>query len=437
MTDSSSYNFAGEVYGSGVASLIGGSGISLDGQSIQLPEDGGVNIDIQDDISSINESSYYRGFSEVPRIKIVGTASEDEQKRKRNVEVDMEEGIASTKEPPSRTFLDKNTTNMNEQPTKEATAFTQEEAIVSRVIPLGKIAKKYPYRGHTSKIHIKGISSVAYEKGGGSICLPLWVRAAPRWLKFVIVFSTAILVGAVVLVAVTLSTALATPRNESDVTPTVSSNANVSPNADPTEPVLPLPLPTVPEPFPREIPSPTVSPQFQSDDNGFELDAKTELPQQTDDATEAPTEEPVEEQEQEEIDEETTKEETEMEAETSSTTEESAETTEETIEPSLQDDSLVAVPNADDAAKEPYDPMVTTFFVTGGRFTNEALEQIPEQLKTLPVRGATSFLVHLGDWNSPYATKCDEQSYQDVNALFSNSAVPVYFVPGDNDYNGT
>lgn len=38
---------------------------------------------------------------------------------------------------------------------------------------------------------------------------------------------------------------------------------------------------------------------------------------------------------------------------------------------------------AEDPASLPYDPFVTTFFVTGGRFTNDALEEVPEQLKNL------------------------------------------------------
>ena len=61
------------MYGSGVASLIGDSGISLDGQSVQLPDDAGY--DLQDDISSIHDASYFKGSGQSPRIKIVGTAA--------------------------------------------------------------------------------------------------------------------------------------------------------------------------------------------------------------------------------------------------------------------------------------------------------------------------------------------------------------------------
>mmetsp|Transcript_4098 Transcript_4098/g.6852 ORF Transcript_4098/g.6852 Transcript_4098/m.6852 type:complete len:226 (-) Transcript_4098:112-789(-) len=44
-------------------------------------------------------------------------------------------------------------------------------------------------------------------------------------------------------------------------------------------------------------------------------------------------------------------------------------------------------------------------------------------------------MVHLGDWNSPFSTECDEESYQQVSLLYEASAVPVYFIPGDNEYN--
>lgn len=56
----------------------------------------------------------------------------------------------------------------------------------------------------------------------------------------------------------------------------------------------------------------------------------------------------------------------------------------------------------------------------------------PKELSRIPSRGGSSFMVHLGDWNSPNNTKCDETTYTDVTQYFSNSSVPVYFVLGDN-----
>ena len=91
------------MYGSGVASLIGDTGISLDGQSVQIPDESVFDThdddvskdvrmphdsvyarqgntasksvpipddavyDMQDDVSSINDYSYYRGTGGPPK----------------------------------------------------------------------------------------------------------------------------------------------------------------------------------------------------------------------------------------------------------------------------------------------------------------------------------------------------------------------------------
>lgn len=78
-------------------------------------------------------------------------------------------------------------------------------------------------------------------------------------------------------------------------------------------------------------------------------------------------------------------------------------------------------------------PTKTVFYVTGGRPQGTDLADFEANLGRLPVDA--SFMVNVGDWNSPFATSCDEASFQDVDALFETSTVPVYFVPGDNEYN--
>jgi hypothetical protein len=82
-----------------------------------------------------------------------------------------------------------------------------------------------------------------------------------------------------------------------------------------------------------------------------------------------------------------------------------------------------------------HDPEVFTFYVTGGRYSDDEKALVPERLENLPKNMGTSFLLHIGDWNSP-SGGCEEQMYQDANTLFSTSSVPVYMVPGDNEYNG-
>jgi hypothetical protein len=106
-----------------------------------------------------------------------------------------------------------------------------------------------------------------------------------------------------------------------------------------------------------------------------------------------------------------------------------------TIPPS----SLTQGPDSSTTAT-PAIPTVVTVYLTGGRFIDDALTALPDQLATLPFDNndpTSTFLVHLGDWNSPFSTGCDETSYQTNVDLFSQSSIPVYFVPGDNEYNGT
>jgi len=340
-----------DMYSGGVASLIGvTSGISLDGQSVQLPEtatyDGQsvqqfpnetTGYDIQDDISSIYESSYYRGASN--QMKIVGAASS------------MEEGTVDPK-------------------TMGGMGAEDPEPVY---VPKGS------HRTPT-KIQISGTPSLAEGTANGESkkgVFPQWVNAAPQWLKVVILFSIALLVGAAVLVTVALVSALNDDGNDG------SSNATASEEFSSKSPPVVVTIPTttassnpIPAPAPSEATPSTSAPTFVGDFLGHTDNAGL-LPQESD---------------------------------------------------AMQ---------ITDPAAVPYDELVTTFFVTAGRFTNDALTQLPEQLRTLPVRGGTSFLVHLGDWNSPYATQCDAQSYQDVNDLYSNSSIPVYFVTGDNEFNGT
>ena len=312
----------------------------MDGQSVQIPDDTGSYM--QDDISSINESSYYRGSS---GMKIVGTASS------------MEEGNAA------------GTKGM--RTTAPELGDIQRSLSSETPVPAkGEPPKKTPSTSKTTSA--RGTRNSGQRSG----CLPTWVSAAPKWLKCVIVVSVAMLVGAMVLVAVALSSALMA-ENEKSNNSAASEQSPTDMVAVSTPPVSQS-APETPAPAPTRTDEPTAAPALDTKEEDWTGEPEEEVAQIAE--TKAPVEEETE--------------------------------------------------------PVPYDEFVTTFFVTGGRFTNDALVQLPEQLKTLPVRGGTSFMVHLGDWNSPYATQCDKQSYQDVDDLFSNSSIPVYFVPGDNDFNG-
>jgi len=72
----------------------------------------------------------------------------------------------------------------------------------------------------------------------------------------------------------------------------------------------------------------------------------------------------------------------------------------------------------------------------GGRFDGEDTKTLENGLQSLPQIDSSTVLIHLGDWNSPYATSCDEDSFISNVETYQQSSVPVYFVPGDNEYNG-
>jgi len=82
------------------------------------------------------------------------------------------------------------------------------------------------------------------------------------------------------------------------------------------------------------------------------------------------------------------------------------------------------------------DPGVITFYATAGSYINSVLQQALVNLPKLPRHDGLSFLVQLGDWNTPYQTECAESEYKDVRELFAKSSIPVYFVVGDNESTG-
>lgn len=104
-----------------------------------------------------------------------------------------------------------------------------------------------------------------------------------------------------------------------------------------------------------------------------------------------------------------------------------------------QTPSPTTLPTVEDSESPTVDPgpseVVITFYATAGRFQGDSLVELENGLPNLPTDDGNAFMVHLGDWNSPFATSCDADSFTEVNTLYSNSAVPVYFVPGDNEYN--
>ena len=297
------------------------SGMSLDGRSFVVPTDREF-----DDVSSINTAQYGYGHE----MRIVGSLVDEEN-------ADYARPVEE---------------NPNARDRKKG-------------------QPSFEFHSACPKRDEKSLGTAGtYDMG----CLPLWITEAPKWLKIVIVLSTALLVGAIVLIGVGAALAVQTNQSES-----LSSTSTA-----------PGPTPTVVDPSPPDSSNPPVPVPTMTTSDGIATIAPTIATGEQDDVP-APASTPTL----------------------------PAVTTPEQSSPSL-------VPTNSSV----------TFFATGGRFTGDALAALPQQLQTLPLFDANAVLFHLGDWNSPFATSCVEQSYQDNVNLFSNSAVPVYFVPGDNEYNG-
>lgn len=219
------------------------------------------------------------------------------------------------------------------------------------------------------------------ENGSRRTCLPLWLANSPKWLKTAIIVATALLIGAIVLVAVAavLNSGNGGATSRSAVAPTMPS---AEPTLKPESVSSPAPT-TLPvfEPSPSPLPSPLPSPS----------------------PSEFPSPEP-------------------------STKKEFTPTTTDSVAPA----SPVAVaPVLETSPPSQASLTKTVFYVTGGRPQDSELTAFESNLQKLPLDA--SFMVNLGDWNSPFATGCSEASFQDVDAQFQSSTVPVYFIPGDNE----
>jgi hypothetical protein len=282
----------------GARELIGGSGVSLDGRSLILPADGGEG----DDISSINTDYNSR------RMRALGQ---------------VDPAASPSWSSPHKGYSDEN---------------YNKYAYPSKLFSLSK-SKEIPP------------SQDDVEDDDG--CCPIWITEAPFWLKMVIVVSTALLLGSIVLVGVGASLAV---QNRAD---------KLAAAAPTSVPIISWPT-----------------------SDGF-----------------------------------------------GNAGEDIAPITSDTREP-----AVVPTPSLSPVAdlKEPWEPKNTTinFFVLGGRFMGEALTDLPAQLENMPELYGDSVLFHLGDWNSPFTTSCIEQSFEDNVDLFSQSNLPVYFIVGDNEFNG-
>ena len=232
------------------------------------------------------------------------------------------------------------------------------------------------------------------EKKSG--CLPLWIADAPLWLKLIIISSIALLVGALVLIAVgaKLSFEKQTSSSPQDQNPL----STMSPSGNPVDFKIQPEVPTIVD--------------YKAESGPVD---STEYPNQpivavTSSPTIYPSFTPIE----------------------ANSSEAEVQASAPTFAPST------AAPSVVPTSFSTQSPTLSTvnFFVMGGRFDGENIKTLTNGLRSLPNMDGNTVLFHLGDWNSPYATSCVEDSFITNVDIYQQSSVPVYFVPGDNEYNG-
>ena len=316
------------------------------------------------------------------------------------------------------------------------------------------------------------------KKKKKSRCVPQWIAEAPLWLKMVIIISVALLIGAIVLIVVgaklsslnliSSSTEVESPfggagsledsgpQSESisatfyPVTPAevATSSPSVSREFDTsnaTVPVTESPIPNLEIDKPSSAPSSPLSiPVTENKKDTISTDSPSAAPTNpptTATPSAAPTNSPT----------------TAIPSASPSASPSSSPTTADpssvpsdapTTAPSASPTTAVptSTPTASPTSTPSMGPtqaptqsptiQMINFFVMGGRFDGEDSQILASGLQSLPSFDENTILVHLGDWNSPYTTSCLEDSYISNVDSYQKSSVPVYFVPGDNEYNG-
>jgi hypothetical protein len=401
------------------SSLIGGSGgVSLDGESLIVPDienndndnDNDTNYskyeggDDQGTVSSMNTSTY--GGMVKNDFKILGEVEHDYDSSQMSTGMDTyADNTIPPQEPPPLSNKQRAAQqqhynySLKQYPPQGAGA-----GAGGTPPPRGSAAagaspdsRTRTSQSKNSRDHSRDDSDKDKEKGGGAYCIPLWIIEAPVWLKLVIVLSTALLVGAIVLIGV--GATLAVQQDDSVQSSTTTQDGS---DTNPTAPTFTSPT------IPSITIAPAMSPNTDEGDDPIDTgtDDTTTTPGPTPRPTPSPTPVPP------------------TMAPVSQSPTVLGETRTPTILPSSQ------------PTLNPTGPPPVTFLVTAGRFIGNNLAQLPDQLQSLPTLDGNTVMFHLGDWNSPTATSCIESSYQSNQALFSMSAVPMYFVLGDNEYNG-
>uniref|UniRef100_A0A7S0PWM6 Calcineurin-like phosphoesterase domain-containing protein n=1 Tax=Asterionellopsis glacialis TaxID=33640 RepID=A0A7S0PWM6_9STRA len=384
----------------GASALMGkSSGVSLDGQSLILPDD--ANFSVDDDMSSINTSLYggARGYGggNVDPGPIAGVGVGD--------------------------FVQDDPSILNEDPSILGGVVPppHPEVVSTGTSSNGGGGGGGNTRGEDTRGMSNGKGNREYKMDDDDDgWLPGWVTGASPCLKGIIIASTALLVGALVLVVVaavvagndsgsTSSRFNGGDGNSIDFTfapigtpvPTLSPSAAPTSaptsSASPTSSFSPTPIPSaVPTNKPTNSPTVSVAPSEPGDTRSptTEPSASPSTSQPSASPTNVPSSAPS--------------------------------TSEPTMTPSIQ-----PTPVYQDTGN------LQTFYITAGRFTETGFPDFQEKIAKLPTYDDSAFFVHLGDWNSPgtFNGECPKAEYEKAYNWYSAASVPTLFVMGDNEYN--
>jgi len=383
----------------GAGALIGkSSGVSLDGQSLILPED--ANFSVDDDVSSINTSLYggARG--------IAGG----------NIHADPPGPVPGIGDDE---FIQDDPSILNEDPSiLGGVVPPPHPEVVSTMTSPGN-ARGGGGGADRGMSNGKGNREYKMDDEDDDGWLPGWVTGASPCLKGIIIASTALLVGALVLVIV----AAVVAGNDS------SSSANQSNFGDESGDFgfdfTMRPLPTAsPSRSPTSSPTISASPTISSSPTAVPSSSPTGRPTLSPSVSVAPSEPGA-----------TRAPTTEPSAAPSTSEPSSSPTDEASSAPSTSEPTKS--PSVAPSAEYVNTENQQTFYITAGRFTESGFSDFQEKISQLPTDDGSAFIVHLGDWNSPGSNggNCPRETYEEAYNWYSSSSVPMYFVMGDNEYN--
>jgi hypothetical protein len=418
------------------------SAYSLDGKSLIVPDYGDV-----DDMSSLGTSKYtYRGdgggsaVGYIGDMKIVGKADDNEP------------------EQPTMSSLEK----------KLSSRHHNDPAIFDLVYADGRPKADRKDVNLTQSFEGKKNEEEKYSKS--ACCIPRWITNAPLWLKLIIIASVALLLGALVLIGVGAllssdkqtspssqeslgdqedSTEFVVPEYSTTFMPgletlftdepvfKVTLSPTARPSSAPVDTTLP-PIETISTPDTEvpilEIEEPDLVAEMATDApsvHGSSAPSAAPSKSPSTAPSSAPSSAPS--------------------AAPTTSFPSAAPTSSPSAAPSSSpsaapSSSPSATPTSTPTTQPTFAPTGTptqmptsstvNFFVMGGRFDGADTQILSNGLQSLPSLDESTVLIHLGDWNSPYSTSCVEDSFITNVDSYQQSTIPVYFIPGDNEYNG-